>query len=94
VIAKDSLTHFQILFFSLCIVILLLGLMVSWCAWKLYPIAKKRGGLKVLFHFHPIQDEFVKPEDAGKEGDKPKDDTKPKDGGPQGPKVQENVESS
>ena len=93
VIAKNSLTNFQILFFSLCIVILLLGLVVSWCVWKLYPIAKKRGGLKVLFHFHPIHDDFVKPEEKGKEGDG-KDDKKPKDGGPQGPKVQENVESS
>lgn len=94
VIAKDSLRHFQILFFSLCIVILLLGLAVSWCMWKLYPVAKKRGGIKVLFHFHPIQDDFVKSEEKGKEEDKPKGDTKPKDGGPQGPKVQENVESS
>ncbi len=101
VIAKDSLSHFQLLFFSLCILVLLLAILLSWLLWKLHPILKKRGGFKLLFHIHAIPDVYKKPEDkeASEEDSKnPKDGPKspPKDtsgGNAANPKVQENVES-
>lgn len=54
IIAKESLTRFRILFFSLVVAILLLALALIWLGWKLYPILKKHGGLRELFHVHPI----------------------------------------
>lgn len=96
VIAKDSLSKFQGIFFTFCMLILILFIIVLWLGWKLYPILKKRGGLKMLFHLTQLPDEYKTAEDKAKAEEKPKDDDKtPKDDtkGGGGPKVQENVES-
>ncbi len=57
-IAKDSVTRFRMVFFTFCIVILLLLLTFIWIGWKIYPLLKGHGGIKQLFHIHPIE---VKP---------------------------------
>lgn len=93
IVAKDSVGTFQIIFFSFCMIILIIMLIMFWVGWKFYPILKKRGGIKMLFHLSALPDEVALPEDApAKTEEKPKDDTKPK-GGPQTPNAQENVES-
>lgn len=92
VIAKDSLNRFQVLFFSFCIVILLLALLFSWLTWKFYPLLKNRGGFKALLRLTPLPDQMTKSEEKPKSDEPPKTDTKPKDE-PQGPKVQENIEN-
>lgn len=96
VVAKESLTRFQIIFFSLCILILLLSFTAFWLAWKMFPMLKKRGGFKSLFHLHPLPDAFEQPETPKEE---PAAEAKPgetkkeeKKKGPEEPKVQENVE--
>lgn len=55
ILAKDSVFHFRILFFSFIVVILLLILTLIWLGWKLYPILHEHGGIKELFHIHPIR---------------------------------------
>jgi type III secretion protein J len=93
VIAKESLTKFQTIFFSLCLLVLILCFATCWLGWKLMPLLKKRGGFKQLLHLTPLPDEFeALPTTPSKEETKPKDDQKPPTG-PQGPKVQENVET-
>ncbi|HXF29443.1 MAG TPA: type III secretion inner membrane ring lipoprotein SctJ [Chlamydiales bacterium] len=102
IVAKQSLTRFQIFFFSFCVVIVLLTLVVLWLGWKIYPLAKNRGGLKTLLHIAPMHDE-VKPKAEGDKDakEKTKDDDKEGGAGPKqppkagdtGPKVQENVET-
>lgn len=94
IIAKDSVSRFQFIFFWFCVIILLLCIILCWFGWKLYPILKKRGGLRMLFRLTPLPDEMEKKEEAPSEGTEPKDEKKPKGGGePPAPKVQENVES-
>lgn len=62
-IAKDSLTRFRIIFFSLIFVILLLLLALIWLLWKLMPIIKESGGFKQLLSFHPIPIHSAAPEE-------------------------------
>jgi type III secretion protein J len=56
VLAKDSILRFRIIFFSFMIAILLLLLSLIWLAWKTYPLLREHGGLKELFHIHPISE--------------------------------------
>lgn len=74
VVAKESVTAFRVIFFSMIIVILILLLLVIWTGWKLYPVLHSHGGIKELFHLHPIQIEKkaepVKEEKTG-ESEKP-----------------------
>lgn len=103
VLAKDSAKRFQVLFFALCIAILLFALLAFWITWKIIPIARKRGGIRSLFHLSPLKDEYqeAKTEEKQEGDDKSKKD-KGEGGGPTpptgpaapaGPKVQENVET-
>jgi type III secretion protein J len=55
ILAKESLTRFRIVFFSFILVILLLVLALVWLIWKINPLLKNHGGLKELFHVHPIK---------------------------------------
>lgn len=55
VVAKDSITRFRIIFFSFVILILTLLLGMIWMFWKIFPVLKKYGGAKELFHLHPIK---------------------------------------
>jgi type III secretion protein J len=54
IVAKDSLTRFQTIFFSFTIALLLLLLTLLWLLWKLFPILKATGGWKQLFSLQPI----------------------------------------
>ncbi len=55
IIAKESLTRFQILFFSFTLSLLVLILFLIWMTWKIYPILKQSGGIKKLFSWQPLQ---------------------------------------
>jgi type III secretion protein J len=94
VVAKTSLTRFQILFFTFTVLILLLLLSCIWLFYKIFPIAKKRGGVNVIFHLSPIPDTF-EPEKKEEKKEPKKEEEKPKaeKGPPPPPPVQENVES-
>lgn len=54
VVAQTSLFRFQLIFFSFTIAILLLLLSLIWIIWKVYPLLSRHGGLRELFHIHPI----------------------------------------
>lgn len=66
IIAKDSVTRFRILFFSFLLLLLLLLLGLIWLAWKIYPLLHKYGGMKELFHTHPIDLSKTEEIDKGK----------------------------
>ncbi len=90
-IARDSLMRFQVIFFTLCLLVLLLAFYSFWLSWKIYPLLKKRGGLKQLFHMAPLPDEFEPSSSKAADADKPKEEQKAQEES-KGPKVQENVE--
>lgn len=80
VLAKDSVSRFRWIFFSLITLVLLLGLSLTWIIWKTFPLLAKYGGIKSLLSIKPIlggTPEEKKPlaEDAPKEPPK-KDDKK------------------
>ena len=54
VLAKESVTRFRVIFFTLVILVLLLLLSLIWLAYKMFPILEKEGGVKELFHLHPL----------------------------------------
>lgn len=54
VLAKDSVTRFQTIFFSFIVALVLLFIALLWLIWKLYPILHNHGGVKELFHLRPI----------------------------------------
>lgn len=94
VIAKESLVKFQVIFFTMCLLILILCFNTFWLTWKLMPMLKKRGGFKQLFHLTPLPDDFeALGAQTAKEDAKPKDDVPPPTDANKGPKVQENVET-
>ncbi|MCB1111285.1 MAG: type III secretion inner membrane ring lipoprotein SctJ [Chlamydiales bacterium] len=57
VIAKESVTRFRIVFFSMVVVLLLGILAFIWLGWKLFPLLESHGGLKKLFTLKPISGE-------------------------------------
>jgi len=85
-IAKDSLTRFQLIFFSFVSVILVYSIVLIWLGWKTYPLIKAQGGLKTLLHIKPL---FVDPNAVPKPEDK-KEDGKETE---KGDKKDENKES-
>lgn len=54
IVAQESLFRFRLLFFTFSLLLLSLLLAFVWVAWKLYPLLKAHGGIKELFHLHPI----------------------------------------
>jgi len=81
ILAKESVTRFRVIFFTFVILFLLLLMAMIWMSWKVYPLLKRYGGFKELFHLHPIKMESEvkhvegeKKEGPG-EGPKPPDDT-------------------
>ncbi len=91
IIAKDSLTRFQIMFFTFFILILIFFLMTCWLAWKIHPLLKKRGGYKKLFSMAQLPEEIQKTPEEKAQEDKAKSEEK-KDESKE-PKVQENIEN-
>lgn len=77
IIAKESLTRFRIIFFGLCLLTLLLLLSLIWILWKLHPLLEKQGGIKELFHLHPVGG---KPAEEAKKEAEEKDKDKVKEG--------------
>lgn len=57
VIAKESVTRFQVIFFSLSIILLILALALIWMIWKFLPLIKEQGGLKALFSIKHLTSE-------------------------------------
>lgn len=55
IIAKDSLTRFQLIFFSFTITLLILFLFLIWLLWKIYPLLKQAGGMGKIFSLQPLQ---------------------------------------
>jgi type III secretion protein J len=55
VIAKESLVRFQVIFFSLSILILVLALTLIWIIWKVLPLLNHQGGIKSLFTIKPVE---------------------------------------
>jgi type III secretion protein J len=55
IIAQESLFRFRVIFFGFTLIILLLILSFVWVAWKVFPLLKEHGGIKELFHLHPIK---------------------------------------
>lgn len=72
VVAQESLFRFRVIFFTFTIIILILLLTLVWTAWKVYPLLKDHGGLKELFHLHPI----AKTPATSEEGAEKKDEKK------------------
>jgi type III secretion protein J len=54
IVAKDSMTRFQVIFFSFIVAILTLLLALLWLGWKFLPVIQKQG-MQVLFHLQPIE---------------------------------------
>lgn len=68
VLAHDSATRFQVLFFGLLFFLLLIGLSLLWTLWKVFPLLQATGGWRPFFlSYHPfhlkdLQDASVHPE--------------------------------
>jgi type III secretion protein J len=71
IIAKESVSRFRIVFLAFVIFILLLCLTIVWMGWKVYPLLQRCGGIKELFHIHPL-----KLEEKPKEDKEDKESTK------------------
>jgi len=52
IVAKDSVTRFRVIFFTFCLLLLLMIIAIVWLAWKTFPLLKKQGGIKELFSLH------------------------------------------
>lgn len=72
ILAKESVTRFRILFFAFAIALLLLLLSLIWVLWKIFPLLHKHGGIKELFHIHPIKLDETETKEKGTQGDKDK----------------------
>jgi type III secretion protein J len=55
VMSKSSASRFRFLFFTLTFACILFALLTAWMIWKFYPVLRKAGGFKQLFHPKPIQ---------------------------------------
>ncbi len=78
IIAKESVAKFQVIFFSMSIMILALALLLIWTIWKFLPVLKAQGGIKELFTLHAIKAEPSVTETAPEE---PKEEKPPEDQG-------------
>lgn len=78
VLAKESVTRFRIVFFTFSFLILVMALAMIWLTWKIYPLLKTHGGIKELFHLHPLKT-GPKVEEEPKEKAEAAEETKPKD---------------
>lgn len=72
IMAKESVTRFRLIFFSFMVLILILVIAFVWFVWKTYPLLEAHGGVKELFHIHPIA-LTPKEAEAKKEGEAEKE---------------------
>ena len=72
VMNKESASRFRTLFFILTFLAIVFLLAISWLVWKFYPLLKKPGGFKELFHPIPVQ-EKEKEEEAKEEHPPPEE---------------------
>lgn len=54
ILARDSVSRFRWIFFSLISLVLFLGLALTWLFWKTYPLLAQHGGLKSLMSIKPL----------------------------------------
>jgi type III secretion protein J len=55
VLAKESVTRFRVVFFTFSFLLLLMAVCLIWLTWKIYPLLKRHGGFKELFHLQPLK---------------------------------------
>ena len=51
-VARDSLFLFRVIFFTLCMVMLLLIGIMSWIVWRLIPVLEEKGGVSYLWQMN------------------------------------------
>lgn len=90
VVAKTSVTTFQILFVGITALLSLFVLITLWLLWKTISIARHAGGILTIFSMHPYHIEDLMQHEEKKDSDKEPPKTPP---AATGPKVQENVEA-
>ena len=66
VMNKSSASRLRTLFFILITATIVFGLGIAWLIWKFYPVLRKKGGIKELFHPIPIDTK----ENSSQEGKK------------------------
>jgi type III secretion protein J len=54
VMSKSSASHFRLIFFTLTIIAIFFAVVIGWLLWKFYPMLRRAGGFKQLFHPKPI----------------------------------------
>ncbi len=54
-VAKESISRFQVIFFTFLILISILLIALAWLIWKFYIILQHAGGIPALFSLHPIE---------------------------------------
>ncbi len=78
-VAEESLSRFQLIFFILIILLLLLLLSLIWMGWKIYPLLHEHGGFKKIFSLTPlvetptVEEEKTEPEEEAKDEKKAKE---------------------
>ena len=92
-VAKDAVTRFQSLFFTLIAITAFFVLATFWLLWKIMPVARECGGLRHIFSFHPLEmtGELLS---EGEVGAKVTSSTEVKKLEEKEIKVQENIEST
>lgn len=73
-VSQDSVTRFQVIFFTFIILLLIMFLSLAWICWKLFPLLKQHGGIKELMNLHAIsleKKEAKEEKGVEKEGEKP-----------------------
>lgn len=80
ILAKESVTKFRRIFFSLISLILILALALTWLFWKTYPLLIKHGGMKSLLSLKPLiatpPEEVITPAEEGTKEPPKKEDKK------------------
>lgn len=74
VVSRDTAPRFQLIFVSFILAITILGLLVVWILWKVFPVLIAAGGFGQLFHFKPISLKALLDKHAPKPKKKPRDD--------------------
>lgn len=72
ILAHDSATRFQALFFGLIFLLLLFAFSLLWVVWKTFPLLQAMGGWKPFFlSYHPLHPEDLHPTSPPPESKEP-----------------------